>query len=165
MTLVLHKLLPLVVSPLGLVVFLVALSVIFRRRGPALIGLIVLLVCSLPVDRGPALGRARGRLPAPIHRVDGKRRRGGGPERDARVARDRGFGGPSMGGGHRPALRGGRPPQRRKGTPDHIHPGTVPVGRPPTGGRAARQASDRHGRPGTTDPPDRYRHQHRRRGR
>ena len=48
MTLVLHKLLPLVVSPLGLVVFLVSLSVILRRRGPALIGLIVLLVCSLP---------------------------------------------------------------------------------------------------------------------
>ena len=49
MTLVLHKLLPQVVSPLGLVVFLVALSVIFRRRGPALVGLLVLLVCSLPV--------------------------------------------------------------------------------------------------------------------
>ena len=49
MTLVLHKLLPLVVSPLGLMVFLVALSVILRRRGPALIGLIVLLVCSLPI--------------------------------------------------------------------------------------------------------------------
>ena len=49
MTLVLHKLLPLVVSPLGLVVFLVALSVILRRRGPAFVGLLVLLVCSLPV--------------------------------------------------------------------------------------------------------------------
>ena len=49
MTLVLHKLLPLVVSPLGLVVLLVSLSVILRRRGPALIGLIVLLVCSLPL--------------------------------------------------------------------------------------------------------------------
>ena len=49
MTLVLHKLLPLVVSPLGLVVFLVALSVILRWRVPALIGLIMLLVCSLPM--------------------------------------------------------------------------------------------------------------------
>ena len=49
MTLVLHKLLPLVVSPLGLVVFLVALSVILRRRGLAFVGLLVLLVCSLPV--------------------------------------------------------------------------------------------------------------------
>ena len=49
MTLVLHKLLPLVVSPLGLVVLLVSLSVILRRRGPALIGLIVLLICALPI--------------------------------------------------------------------------------------------------------------------
>ena len=49
MTLVLHKLLPLVVSPLGLVVLLVSLSVILRRRGPAFVGLLVLLVCSLPV--------------------------------------------------------------------------------------------------------------------
>jgi len=49
MTLVLHKLLPLVVSPLGLVVLLISLSVILRRRGPALIGLIMLLVCSLPM--------------------------------------------------------------------------------------------------------------------
>ena len=49
MTLVLHKLLPLVVSPLGLVVLLVALSVILRHRGPALIGLIMLLVCSIPM--------------------------------------------------------------------------------------------------------------------
>ena len=49
MTLVLHKLLPLVVSPLGLVVFLVSLSIILRRRGPVLVGLFVLLVCSLPV--------------------------------------------------------------------------------------------------------------------
>ena len=49
MTLVLHKLLPLVVSPLGLVVLLVLLSIILRRRVPAFIGLIMLLVCSLPV--------------------------------------------------------------------------------------------------------------------
>ena len=40
-------------------------------------------------DRKPALGNARSRLPAPIHRINGKRRRGGGPKRDARVARDR----------------------------------------------------------------------------
>ena len=49
MTLVLHKLLPLVVSPLGLVVLLVSLSIILRRRGPAFVGLIMLLVCSLPM--------------------------------------------------------------------------------------------------------------------
>ena len=49
MTLALHKLLPLIVSPLGLVILLVSLSVFLRRRGPALVGLLVLLVCSLPV--------------------------------------------------------------------------------------------------------------------
>lgn len=49
MTPILHKLLPLVVSPLGLMVLLVSLSVILQRRGPALIGLIMLLVCSLPM--------------------------------------------------------------------------------------------------------------------
>ena len=49
MTLILHKLLPLIVSPLGLVILLVSLSVFLRRRGPALVGLLVLLVCSLPV--------------------------------------------------------------------------------------------------------------------
>ena len=141
MTLVLHKLLPLVVSPLGLVVLLVSLSVILRRRGPALIGLIVLLVCSLPMTADRLWERAGGRLPAPIHRVDGGRGRRGGPERDARVARDRGYRRPSMGRGHRPALRGGRPPQRRQGTPDHLHPGTVPVDRPPTRGRGPRQSA------------------------
>ena len=49
MTLALHKLLPLIVSPLGLVILLVSLSVFLRRRGPALVGILVLLVCSLPV--------------------------------------------------------------------------------------------------------------------
>lgn len=49
MTLALHKLLPLIVSPLGLVILLVSLSVFLRRRAPALVGLLVLLVCSLPL--------------------------------------------------------------------------------------------------------------------
>ena len=47
---------PLVVSPLGLVVFLVALSVILRRRGPALIGLIRAVGLLASCDRRPALG-------------------------------------------------------------------------------------------------------------
>ena len=49
MTLVLHKLLPLIVSPLGLVVALVLLSFVFRRRWLAEAGLAVLLVCALPL--------------------------------------------------------------------------------------------------------------------
>ena len=63
MTPVLHKLLPLVVSPLGLVVLLVSLSVILRRRGPALWAPRAAGMLS-SCDRGPALGDARGRLPA-----------------------------------------------------------------------------------------------------
>ena len=47
--LVLHKLLPLIVSPLGLVVVLLLLSVVTRRRGPSLFGLILLLIASLPL--------------------------------------------------------------------------------------------------------------------
>ena len=47
--LVLHKLLPLIVSPLGLVIGLLVLSVIFRRRGPSLFALLILLVASLPL--------------------------------------------------------------------------------------------------------------------
>ena len=49
MTLVLHKLLPLIVSPLGLLVALVLLSFVLRRRWPAAIGMAVLIVCSLPL--------------------------------------------------------------------------------------------------------------------
>ena len=49
MTLVLHKLLPLIVSPLGLVVALVLLTFVLRRRWPAGAGLAVLLVCALPL--------------------------------------------------------------------------------------------------------------------
>jgi uncharacterized SAM-binding protein YcdF (DUF218 family) len=45
----LHKLLPLIVSPLGLVVFLLLISVLVRRRGPAVVGLLVLLVSALPL--------------------------------------------------------------------------------------------------------------------
>jgi uncharacterized SAM-binding protein YcdF (DUF218 family) len=47
--LVLHKLLPLIVSPLGLVIGLLVLSVIFRRRVPSLFALLILLVASLPL--------------------------------------------------------------------------------------------------------------------
>ena len=45
----LHKLLPLIVSPLGLVVFFLLISVLVRRRGPVLAGLVVLLISALPL--------------------------------------------------------------------------------------------------------------------
>ena len=45
----LHKLLPLIVSPLGLVSFLLLVSVLIRRRGPVVAGLLVLLVSALPL--------------------------------------------------------------------------------------------------------------------
>ena len=45
----LNKLLPLIVSPLGLVVFFLLISVLVRRRGPAIVGLVVLLVSALPL--------------------------------------------------------------------------------------------------------------------
>ena len=47
--LVLHKLLPLVVSPLGVVIGLLLLSVVLRRRGPSLFAIVILLVASLPL--------------------------------------------------------------------------------------------------------------------
>ena len=47
--LVLHKLLPLIVSPLGLVILLLVLSVILRRRTPTILALGVLLIGSLPL--------------------------------------------------------------------------------------------------------------------
>jgi uncharacterized SAM-binding protein YcdF (DUF218 family) len=46
--LILHKLLPLIVSPLGVVVLLILMSVMAKRRGPAVLALAVLLVCALP---------------------------------------------------------------------------------------------------------------------
>lgn len=49
MTLVLHKLLPLIMSPLGLVLGLLFLSFVLRRRLPAAAGLAVLLICALPL--------------------------------------------------------------------------------------------------------------------
>ena len=45
----LHKLLPLIVSPLGLVSFLLLVSVLIRRRGPAVVGVLLLLVSALPL--------------------------------------------------------------------------------------------------------------------
>ena len=47
--LVLHKLLPLIVSPLGVVIGLLLLSVVLRRRGPSLFAIVILLVASLPL--------------------------------------------------------------------------------------------------------------------
>jgi uncharacterized SAM-binding protein YcdF (DUF218 family) len=49
MPLFLHKLLPLIVSPLGVVVLLLVVSIVCRRRVPGVLGLVVLLVCALPV--------------------------------------------------------------------------------------------------------------------
>ena len=46
--LVLHKLLPLIISPLGVVVSLIIVSLVSRRRGSAVLALIVLWVCALP---------------------------------------------------------------------------------------------------------------------
>ena len=48
MPIFLHKLLPLIVSPLGVVVLLLIVSMIRRRRCPAVLGLVILLGCSLP---------------------------------------------------------------------------------------------------------------------
>ena len=48
MPLFLHKLLPLIVSPLGVVVLLLVVSIVCRRRVPGVLGLVVLLVCALP---------------------------------------------------------------------------------------------------------------------
>ncbi len=47
--LALHKLLPLIVSPLGLVVGLLILSVVLRRRAPTVLALGILLIGSLPL--------------------------------------------------------------------------------------------------------------------
>ena len=47
--LVLHKLLPLIISPLGLVIGLLVLSVVFRRRTPTVLAIGVLLIGSLPL--------------------------------------------------------------------------------------------------------------------
>ena len=48
MPLFLHKLLPLIVSPLGVVVLLLVVSVVCRRRVPGVLGLVVLLGFALP---------------------------------------------------------------------------------------------------------------------
>ena len=47
--LVLHKLLPLIVSPLGLVILLLVLSVVIRRRTPTILAVGILLIGSLPL--------------------------------------------------------------------------------------------------------------------
>jgi len=46
--LVLHKLLPLIVSPLGVFVGLLILAGILRRRWPGILGLAIILLCALP---------------------------------------------------------------------------------------------------------------------
>jgi uncharacterized SAM-binding protein YcdF (DUF218 family) len=48
MPLFLHTLLPRIVSPLGVVVLLLVVSIVFRRRWPGVLGLVVLLGCALP---------------------------------------------------------------------------------------------------------------------
>jgi uncharacterized SAM-binding protein YcdF (DUF218 family) len=48
MPLFLHTLLPRIVSPLGVVVLLLIVSIVFRRRWPGVLGLVVLLGCALP---------------------------------------------------------------------------------------------------------------------
>ena len=45
----LHKLLPLIVSPLGLLIALMLLALVFRRQWPVYVALMVLLVCSFPL--------------------------------------------------------------------------------------------------------------------
>ena len=47
--LLLHKLLPLIVSPLGFVIGLLSLSMLLQRRWIGCMGILVLVVCSLPV--------------------------------------------------------------------------------------------------------------------
>ena len=46
--LILHKLLPLIVSPLGVLVGLLILAAILRRRWPGMLGVAILLLCALP---------------------------------------------------------------------------------------------------------------------
>jgi uncharacterized SAM-binding protein YcdF (DUF218 family) len=48
MPLFLHTLLPRILSPLGVVVLLLLVSIVYRRRAPGVLGLLVLLVCALP---------------------------------------------------------------------------------------------------------------------
>jgi uncharacterized SAM-binding protein YcdF (DUF218 family) len=71
MTLVLHKLLPLIVSPLGLVVALVVLSFVLRRRWLAGVGLAMLLVCALPLTGDRLWGTLEADYPyRPIESVE-----------------------------------------------------------------------------------------------
>ena len=45
----LHKILPLLVSPLSLVIFLVLIGTIFKKRRIIIFGMLMLVFCSLPI--------------------------------------------------------------------------------------------------------------------
>ena len=45
----LHKILPLLVSPLSLVIFLVLIGTIFKKRRIIIFGILILVFCSLPI--------------------------------------------------------------------------------------------------------------------
>lgn len=45
----LHKLLPLIVSPLGLLISLMLLALLLKRQWPVYLGLVILLVCAFPL--------------------------------------------------------------------------------------------------------------------
>ena len=49
MTLYLNKFLPILVSPLGVVIALLLVSLIVRRRGPVIVGMVILITTSLPL--------------------------------------------------------------------------------------------------------------------
>jgi uncharacterized SAM-binding protein YcdF (DUF218 family) len=58
MTIYLHKILPLLVSPLMVISLLVLWAAISRRRGPGLCALVLLWALSLPIVSGPLIGLA-----------------------------------------------------------------------------------------------------------
>lgn len=45
----LHKILPLIISPLFLIIFLIALGIILRSKKISFLGIVILLFCSLPI--------------------------------------------------------------------------------------------------------------------
>ena len=44
-----HKILPLIISPLFLIIFLIILGIIFRSNKISLLGVVILIICSLPI--------------------------------------------------------------------------------------------------------------------
>ena len=45
----LHKILPLIISPLFLIIFLIVLGAILRSKKISFLGIVILLFCSLPI--------------------------------------------------------------------------------------------------------------------